>query len=218
MSFVCPFQLSVFLQASISIWIRTTMACWAKRSCHVTAQRRSPPSSWTACFRSVSPTMEKWCVKLAARLSEPFSWSTCDLSHPKCLLSNSRTIRPILTLSWLWKTGRSRQRFSIFLNFWTLRTKDTSMSSPSTFSSGYRLHFVLSSTITACKDFIVFIPRCSTWFYFTLCSSGHSRADEAPWTGTRVLPGCEGALTKQTKQAWLFRCSCKLTAWPFFCS
>lgn len=36
------------------------MACWARRSFHVTARQRSPPSSWTGCFRSASPTTVKW--------------------------------------------------------------------------------------------------------------------------------------------------------------
>lgn len=54
------YVLSGSLQVSTSTWIRTTMACWAKRSCRATAQLRSPQSSWTECFRSASPMMEKW--------------------------------------------------------------------------------------------------------------------------------------------------------------
>lgn len=145
------------------------MACWARRSCHVTAQQRSPQSFWTGCFRSVSPMMEKWFVKQAARLPKP-SKTCATLRIPSIgtrviyliqvvSFHDCRTIRPTLTLSWPWKTGRSRQRFSIFLNFWTSRTKDTLMFSPSTFSSGYRLHFVLTSTINARNESIVFIPH-----------------------------------------------------------
>ncbi len=61
----CPFWTFFFfifvsLQVSTSTWIRTTTACWAKRSFHATARLRSPRSSWTECFRSASPMMEKW--------------------------------------------------------------------------------------------------------------------------------------------------------------
>lgn len=193
----------LFLQASILTWIRTTTACWAKRSCHVTAQRRSPPSSWTECFRSVLPMMERWFVKLAPhwghlRLIDFLIYLIIILSF-----HGSRTTRPILTLSWLWKTGRNRQHFSIFLNFWTSRTKDTSMFSPSTFSSGYQWHFDLQAQLLHPRNSLHTPPLPNyvwPYFYFSLCSSGHSRADEAPWAGTCVLPGCEGAL-KHTKQA-----------------
>lgn len=50
----------LFSQVSTSTWIRTIMACWAKRSSHATAQRLSPQCSWTECFRSVWLMMEKW--------------------------------------------------------------------------------------------------------------------------------------------------------------
>lgn len=48
------------MQASTWTWIRTTMACWAKRSFHVTARPLSPPSFWTECFRSASHMRVKW--------------------------------------------------------------------------------------------------------------------------------------------------------------
>lgn len=89
-------------------------------------------------------------------LKEPLHSSTHHLFFlivsPLCC----RTTRPISTLYWLWKTGRSRQRCSTFLNFWTLRTKDTSMCSPSTISSGYQPHISHTRTMAACKESIAF--------------------------------------------------------------
>lgn len=78
----------------------------------------------------------------------------------------SRIIRPTWTLCWPWKTGRSRQRCSIFLNLWTWRIKDTSTSSLSTTSSGW--HDLISrcaahsKTDHLCQCFrtvCVFVPQ-----------------------------------------------------------
>lgn len=104
--------------------------------------------------RTDSPCMSK--SKNVWLLKEPLRSSTHHLFFlivsPLCC----RTTRPISTLYWLWKTGRSRQHCSTFSNFWTLRTKDTSMCSLSTISSGYQPHFSHTSAMAACKESIAF--------------------------------------------------------------
>lgn len=117
-----------------------------------------------------------------------------------------RTIKPIWTLFWPWRTGRSQQPYSTYLSFWIWRIKDISMSSLSTTSSGYQLETLHTNTPVYSNSTWVIqssvlqqVQRHTRLSHFSVhCSSGHSGADEAAQSGARLLPGRQGTLYRHS--------------------